>query len=402
MPLTIPLLLILSAVLALMLGAAFIAAARRPPRSLVLRRCGFGLLAVGAAVAALSTRNSAPAYVSIIMADTLLAAGLVMLHATTRHLERKQPPRRDYVGWLLVLLVAMLITWYTYPAPDMAARIVVMNGLSAILTGRIAWNVTRLCLGPRGWIGTNILAALLWFLSFVLAVTASFTYISGEPSQDLFNASVPLATLLAVNPLLILFIPLAALLVVRRGQRQDSRDYVRRSSESLQAARDAFMIRCDAAAERARLDNEPLIVAMVDLDNFKLTAAEYGYPIADQVLRWVEKQISADLRVGDEMVRYAIDRFVILMPRMEQEKALLVLDSTRKRIEAGTCTVDGVPIRTTVSIGVARLQPGRTTARELTSAAQLAIYRARGEGRNRIDAANDPYTGFDAEPFARR
>jgi len=103
----------------------------------------------------------------------------------------------------------------------------------------------------------------------------------------------------------------------------------------------------------------------------------------------VEDQIIGSLRVEDDMVRYSIDRYAILMPHMEQGKALLTMDSLRKHIEVGTCTVDGIPIKTTITVGLARLQPGRTTANELVSAAQVAIYRARAKGRNSLAAAGD-------------
>ncbi len=385
----IQLLLILTAALALAMGLAFFILACRPPRSLALRRTGIALLVLGAAVAALSARNVAPAYFSIVAANTLVAAALVMFFSATRHLEKRQPPRQDFTGWLLVVLIAMLFTWYTYPAPDMATRIVLMNGVASFLVGRIAWNLTRYALSPRGATLPMALAGMLWFLTVVLAITSSFTAISGEPSQDLFQPSVPVATLLAVNPLLVLLIPLAGLFVVRRGQRLDSRRFAHQKNEATKEERHAFMARCDASAERALKAHEPLVLAMLDVDDFKNTTDRHGIPVADQILKWVEDQIIGSLRVEDDMVRYSIDRYAILMPHMEQGKALLTMDSLRKHIEVGTCTVDGIPIKTTITVGLARLQPGRTTANELVSAAQVAIYRARAKGRNSLAAAGD-------------
>ena len=335
------------------------------------------------------------ALVSIVLANTLIAASLVLFFAATRHLEKRQPPRADYTGWMLVLVIFMLFTWYTQFAPDMAARIVIMNAAASFLVGRTAWNVTRQTFGPRGWVVSDMLAALLWFLAFVLAITASVTAFTGEPSQDLFHPSVPLATLLAVNPLLILLIPLAVFAVVRRGQRLDGHAYVRHSHDAIKLLRDAFMARCDAASTRAQLAAQPLSFAIVDLDRFKQTATELGYPTADKLLHWVEEQIALGLRVEDELSRYSLDRFAVLMPNIEQSKALYMLDSIRKHIETKTCMIDGTAIKTTVSIGIARLQPGRTTAKELTSAAQVAVYRARANGRNSIDTAGDVYTSFD-------
>ena len=139
-----------------------------------------------------------------------------------------------------------------------------------------------------------------------------------------------------------------------------------------------------------------------DVDDFKNTTQRHGIPVANQTMKWVEEQIIGSLRVEDVLVRYSIDRFAILLPRMEQQKALLVLDSLRKHIEVGICKVDRKAIKTTVTIGVAQLQPGRTTANELVSAAQVAIYRARARGRNSIDAAGDAHVVFDLDALDKK
>lgn len=402
MELNVRLLLILTSVITLVLGGGLLIFAQRRPRSAVLRTCGVGFLVLFLAFAGMAARNVAPAIVSTLLANTLVVVSLVIMYSATRHLEKRQPPRSDLLGWMLVVLVAMLLAWYTLLAPDMAARIILMNGVAAFLTGRLAWNVTRQALSPHGWVGPHVLAALLWFVTFTLTVTSTITAYTGEPSQDLFNPSVPLATLWTVNPLMLLLIPLAILWVVRRGQRQEGSDYLHRTRTALKTAREAFMARSDEAAALALRQGEPMVFALVDLDDFKRTAAEYGYPTADVLLKWVEDQITGALRIEDELVRESVDRFAIRMPHLEMTKALMELDTLCHRIAAGTCTVDGTPVKTTVSIGVASLQPGRSTARELTSAAQLALYRARSEGRNRVAAAGDAAAGFDMSAFDKR
>jgi diguanylate cyclase (GGDEF)-like protein len=319
----------------------------------------------------------------------------VVFFAATRHLERRQPPRADISGWLIVLIIFLLCIWYTHIAPDMAARIIFMNGTAAFLAGRIAWNLSLHTLGPRGWFMSDILAAMMWFLAIVLAITGGVTAVSGEPSQDLFQASVPMATLWAVNPALILLIPIVALAVVRNGQKQDSADYLERSQIEMEPGRELFMARCDEQAALAAKAGESFVFALIDLDNFKHTSDRYGFAAADQLLHWVEGHIRDAMEGQEELARFAIDRFAVFLPRTQQATALAMFDTVRHRIETGICNINDVPMKTTVSIGVARMQPGRSTARDLASAAQLAVYRARTVGRNRVDAASDTYTGFD-------
>jgi diguanylate cyclase (GGDEF)-like protein len=398
----IRLILIVSSAITLVLGIAFLAGARRPPRNAVLRRCGLGLLMLFGGCTAMASRNMAPGIVTIIMANTLLMSALVIFFSATRHLEKHQPPRPDITGWALVAIVLMLCTWYSVLAPDMAARVVLVNGVAAFLTGRIAWNVTRLALGRRGTAVTHTLSGLLWFLTFVLIVTSSATLISGQPSQDLFNPTVPLATLWVVNPLLLLLIPLTAWWVVRRGQKLDASDYLAGAAKKIQPAIEAFMARADKAVTRLVKARQPLVLALIDIDNFKAVTSEHGYAVADVLVKWLEDQITGSLRVGDELVRQDIDRFALLMPDIDQEKAVMALDTLRHRIAAGVCTVDGKDIKVTVTIGVAQPRQGRETLKDLLNATKVAIYKAHGVGRNRIETAGDTQAGFNLSELDRR
>ena len=398
----IRLILIVSSVITLVLGIAFLAAARKPPRSTVLRRCGLGLMMLFGGCAAMASRNFAPAVVTIVLANALLMSALVIFFSATRQLEKRQPPRPDITGWALVLIVLMLCTWYSMLAPDMAARIVLVNGIGAFLTGRIAWNISRLALSRRGTAATHALSGLLWFLTFVLVVTSSATMISGQPSQDLFNPTVPMATLWVVNPLLLLLIPITTWLVVRQGQAHAASAYLENTARKIQPLMEAFMTRAESGVSRMVKERTPLVLALIDIDNFKAIASEHGHAVADVLLKWTEDQITGSLRVGDELVRQDIDRFALLMPDIDQEKAVMVLDTLRHRIAAGVCTVDGKDIKVTVTIGVAQPRQGRETLKDLLNATKVAIYKAHGTGRNRIETAGETYAGFDMSELDRR
>jgi len=277
---SIPMLLSISSAEALFFGSVFLIIAMRPPRSAVLRRCGIGLLGVSAAIAAMASRNVAPPFVSIVFANTLIVASLVVFYSATRHLEEKQPPRRDYVGWLSVVLVLMLSIWYTHFAPDMAVRTIIVDGVAALLTARIARNLARYTLSPRAFIGSNILVALVGLLAAVLGITSAITAITGEPSQDLFHPSVPQATLWAVNPLLMLAIPLVTLWVARRDERLQVADSLSGMGNEAESLRKAFMARCDEQIARSLSAGMPLVFALVDLDGFRRTTAKHGFAAA--------------------------------------------------------------------------------------------------------------------------
>ena len=125
----------------------------------------------------------------------------------------------------------------------------------------------------------------------------------------------------------------------------------------------------------------------IDIDHFKDINDTVGHAVGDIVLQRVGKGLRDRLRRGDLLARYGGEEFVALLPDTDLEAALRVAETLRRRI--ATLSFDsltgGLPVR--VSIGVAQLAEGRMTAGSLVSAADLAMYAAKCEGRNRVCVA---------------
>lgn len=125
------------------------------------------------------------------------------------------------------------------------------------------------------------------------------------------------------------------------------------------------------ALERARRDNTPIVVAMIDLDKFKLFNDTYGHPAGDKLLKGAATAWSEKLRTVDLLARYGGEEFIALLPSTNEEDAVKVLDRLRP----------GTPADQTFSAGIAswnRLE----TPEELVMRADQALYRAKERGRN--------------------
>ena len=133
---------------------------------------------------------------------------------------------------------------------------------------------------------------------------------------------------------------------------------------------------------RTRRSRSPLAFALLDLDHFKQLNDTRGHREGDRCLQQVARLLSSSLaRHSDLVARYGGEEFAILLPDTDLDGALLVAEQLRKGIEA-------LPIRITASLGVASMIPGPTQRlEELVEAADLALYRAKQEGRNRVCAA---------------
>jgi diguanylate cyclase (GGDEF)-like protein len=141
--------------------------------------------------------------------------------------------------------------------------------------------------------------------------------------------------------------------------------------------------------ERARVDDRPMSVLMIDVDHFKAYNDRYGHPAGDECLKQVAQAIQAHLRSpGDFVARYGGEEFVAVLPDASIEMARQAGERVRQGIEnlhmrhEASSTAPMV----TVSIGVATALGSQVgmTADKLVSQADRALYDAKHGGRNRV------------------
>jgi diguanylate cyclase (GGDEF)-like protein len=146
------------------------------------------------------------------------------------------------------------------------------------------------------------------------------------------------------------------------------------------------------AMARARRDGSRLALLMIDLDSFKPINDRHGHQAGDLVLRHAAERMAHQLRDCEMLARYGGDEFVALIdengdPSAAWRVAERLIESVSRPIELPTLTV-----QIGASIGIARFPEDAVDADELLRRADLALYRAKSEGRRRachFDAALD-------------
>jgi diguanylate cyclase (GGDEF)-like protein len=134
---------------------------------------------------------------------------------------------------------------------------------------------------------------------------------------------------------------------------------------------------------RAERTREPLTLALLDIDHFKACNDRHGHAAGDAVLRAVAAQLQGFGRSYDVACRVGGEEFAVLMPRAHIGEARARLEQLRERIAAQPLRHGGVALRAvTMSIGVAGLDQG--PGGELLQRADVALYAAKGGGRNRV------------------
>jgi diguanylate cyclase (GGDEF)-like protein len=151
-----------------------------------------------------------------------------------------------------------------------------------------------------------------------------------------------------------------------------------------------------AAMRQARSRHEPLAVLALDLDRFKQINDNYGHAAGDRVLQHIARACQDALRDNDLLGRIGGEEFLVVLPGSDLHDAAEVAERLRGRIEA--LTLEDLPtgLRTTISIGVAQMTPRDSGFADLEQRADLALYRAKSSGRNRVvgaDAAPDQELG---------
>src|SRR6266498_3211715 len=144
---------------------------------------------------------------------------------------------------------------------------------------------------------------------------------------------------------------------------------------------------------RARRFERPMSLIMADLDLLRDINNSYGHLAGDAVLKGIADVFRAQLRHYDVPARFGGEEFSILLPETPPDQAMEIAERIRRAVAQRTFDVEtsSEPIRATVSIGVAGYPKDGTDANELIHQADLAVYRAKLQGRNRVlGASSEP------------
>ena len=145
-----------------------------------------------------------------------------------------------------------------------------------------------------------------------------------------------------------------------------------------------FQERFDQELSRALWSNSRLAFLMVDIDNFKGYNDKYGHIAGDIVLRQIARLISESCNPGDIVARYGGEEFGVLLVETDRADALKTAERIRKRIEEEKFMLRREATRVNISGGIAFFPEEEKEKEGLIRKADLALYKAKSEGKNRI------------------
>jgi diguanylate cyclase (GGDEF)-like protein len=138
------------------------------------------------------------------------------------------------------------------------------------------------------------------------------------------------------------------------------------------------------ALQAAEAGEQPLAVLMMDMDGLKPINDTHGHHMGGYAIAQVAKLIEEELGEEGRSCRYGGDEFMAFLPATDRSAAQRVAERIRQRVEKHHFEQDGIVVSPTLSIGVAAFPDDGVGADELGRRADEALYRAKGQGKNRV------------------
>lgn len=386
-----------------------------------------GIVVVGIlAIAALAAVPAIPTIEQLMILWLLIALAIVaqFFEVSTADQRTYSPHNVFFFAGVLLLPPMLLVPLFAIPLALAAWRSAVREGEEDLSWLDLTFNVASHSLigASASWVyfGMNDSMANLAQIGQVFAaLVAATTYVLGNHlifrladvlingaswresaawiTENLWTELIMtylgyvVAVLWFVNPVMILpilglmFLLQQALLIPRLQQeaRTDSKT-------GLLNVR-YFNQHFDDLLERAKRTEQPLSILMADLDYLRRINNNYGHLAGDIVIVGVSDVIKRNVRAQDIVGRFGGEEFAILLPETDQEEAYRIAETIRQAIEESEFDIPNsdAPLSTTMTLGIASYPQDATTATDLLHHADVAVYQAKMDGRNRVTSASD-------------
>lgn len=278
---------------------------------------------------------------------------------------------------------------------SVAARVMLssaMIGPSIAATAFEFWRGRGDGLPSRGPLITLLVSlALLFFIRIPMVGALPFPF-GALPMQMNWVVAFNLVLAFHAVILTVLFISLSK-------ERRELDERTKAQTDPLTGAlnRRALMVRGRRVLLRLERESKPACLVFLDLDNFKSLNDRFTHSGGDEVLIRFVSLVHDSIRPSDFMFRVGGEEFCCLLPDTNVVQAHHVAERIREKFEAARLIISGVPVRTTVSLGIASTESFGYDIELLMRQADKAVYAAKHNGRNRVALAT---AGGTAAPLS--
>lgn len=351
-----------------------------------LNRWSLGLLCIvaGGVSFVLSGRLPGiwPGKAALLAANSFLfwAVGLSMVG--TQEFFGRRPSWGLFHG---IWLVGMLLTgWWLLVQPHLGARIAAFSLAAFIFYAVQSWLAWRE--GVRHF--SYCFFAVLVTVQALTVLARMFTALTVDAvSEDVLVNGALVNVFMALASFMTLMLAVAFLMMAMRRLQGILEERSTHDPLTGVLNRRGFDIFYNKQRVQLGRDGRPLSLMSIDLDHFKAINDRYGHVVGDRVLVQIANIISQALRESDYVARFGGEEFVVLLPDAEVPRAMMVAERIREALRTGWD--DQLP-PCTVSIGIGTHLSREETLDALMDRTDAALYRAKENGRDRVELAAAP------------
>ncbi|WP_078119998.1 GGDEF domain-containing protein [Thiosocius teredinicola] len=351
-----------------------------------LSQLAWGLVANSGYYLVLGARGKIPDVLAVGVGNMLGSLTLSLILLAVLCCRRERLPPALYVVPVILMPVCSLLL-----LDDRESRLIVASLILFYQIALILWALLRpgyLMVGRGRMIMAVTLVVGMTTMAYrALALWLGWHEISPFQSRDSLNTLFYMINYLGMFFLAFGFV----LKTVEQSAEQNRRIALQDPLTGL-ANRRALFETMDGLYAKAEANGQSLSLMIIDVDHFKRVNDRYGHQAGDIVLQHVATTIKQRLRANDIVGRIGGEEFLAVLPDTPNEGALRVAEELRRTLESAPVTVDGQEISVTISVGLyssGRLISSQTPDAMIATADE-ALYRAKSNGRNRIETVEAP------------
>lgn len=356
-----------------------------PPSIRGLREWTLAPLASFVSTVLFALRGVVPDLFSIVLANMVLFQGCILYYAGSQLFLGHE---RDTRAWSVVTVVmGVVLFWFSDVQPSYSIRLAVFTlGISGLFFAH-----ARLYLRHRTKrVGMRLMTGLLLLQSLVAGLRC-VSAVLGEAGIGMLDATWLQSLYIVMYSVTALMLSITAVLMATDRLRLEFEFMATHDPLTGMLNRRALIERCEHEVTRARRGTGALSLLMLDADHFKRINDAFGHQTGDEVLRELALRLQAPLPSSARLGRYGGEEFLVVLPDLTHDGARAVAE--RLRAGAGEPFAAESPLaaagigRLSVSIGLAVFQGPADTLDALLARADAALYRAKAQGRDRVEIA---------------
>jgi len=327
-----------------------------------------------------------PTWTVATLANALIALGHgMLLIGVQRYLGR-----RCWTGLVFAAVAAMLVSGFVFPElrETLRLRVIFHSGWYALVdtyAGILLVRGARSEMRRFHWMVAAVLLSYAAFLWMRIGYATLSTTLTTSFVQDPFQAATFLFAMMfgfgiAITLTLMMFrekqVELLGL-----AESDPLTGMHNRLSMDKAVAREIEIVRRDRSV---------LGVMILDIDHFKAINDEYGHAVGDRALQEVAGRIRDEIRGDDKVFRYGGEEFMLLLPGSGGERLTAVAERLRQAVARSSLRVGDKAVPISASVGATEFRFNHESWETCLKRADDAMYRAKRQGRDRIELAPAP------------